>query len=89
MRILRALKTHGSMSARDLEDKFGGVKGELRLPKQRVRDMVKVGLKNGVLGGGERKPLVVTSLGDDFLRQTPPAEDAMRDQKTPPRKKSQ
>ncbi|OQW86393.1 MAG: hypothetical protein BWK72_17405 [Rhodoferax ferrireducens] len=89
MRILAVLQTHGSMSARKIEDDYGGVKGTLNLPKERVRDMVKIGRQQGLLEGGDRKPLTISSLGADFLRFDAAPEDAMRGKKSPPRKKSQ
>lgn len=89
MRILTVLQTHGSMSARKIEDDYGGVKGALNLPKERVRDMVKIGLKQGLLEGGDRRPLTISGLGADFLKFSPATADAMREKKTPPHKKRQ
>jgi hypothetical protein len=52
--------------------------------------MVKLAIERLYLDGGERKPLTVTTFGADWLRCFPAvAEDAVRDLKGTPRKKTQ
>jgi len=91
LKVARVIdRENSSISARDLEDRFGGIKKELNVPKQRVRDVIKLGIARGYLEGGERKPLSITKYGADMLRSFPaPTADATHDTKTLPRKKTQ
>ena len=77
------------ISARTLEEHFGGITGALKMPKQDVRDVVKLAIARGLLSGGERKPLQVTDLGEKMAPITSAAaEDASPPREKPPRKKT-
>lgn len=73
IRVLSLIDTAGQlMTARQLEDQFGGVKNASRLSKQRLREVIKRAIDSGVLQGADRQPLVITPLGADMLRCAPP-----------------
>jgi dihydroxyacetone kinase len=88
--ILRVLSAERKpMSARGTEDQHGGVRRTLKMSKERVREMVKLAIERGYLDGGDRKPLVINSLGADWMRCFPePKADAAVGLKSAPRKKS-
>ena len=89
--ILKVLRDQAApISARTLEERHGGIKNGLKMSKQRVRELVRLACERGYLSGGERKPLLISALGADWLRCSPDtAADALRRSKAPPRKKSQ
>lgn len=77
------------ISARTLEERFGGITGALKMPKQDVRGVVKLAIARGLLSGGERKPLEVTDLGEKMaLITSAAAADASPPCEKPPRKKT-
>ena len=85
LRVLGAVPK--PLSARGLEDQHGGVRRTLKMSKERVREMVKEAVLRGYLDGGDRKPLVITPLGAEWLRCFPePAADAARGLNSAPRK---
>lgn len=75
------------ISARHLEDHYGGVQKELKMSKQRVREMIKLGLERGYLTGGDRTALHVSAIGAELLRCFAPTADATRGTKITPHKK--
>ena len=78
------------LTARQLEDRFGGVAGPLKMPKHDVRQIVQVATTRGFLTGGERKPLAVTRMGNSMASNAPAAaEIASKSSDNPPRKKTQ
>jgi len=78
------------ISARTLEDQYGGTDNILRMPKHQVRDIVKEAIQRGLVEGGGRKPLVLTPLAALSQPQSDESTDDARDvTKTPPRKESQ
>ena len=91
VRVLRVMEHDARpMTARRLEDHYGGLNGPLKMAKQKVREVVKLAVNRGHLQGADRKPLTVTHLGRNMLRCFPaPAEVAPLAPKTPPRKKHQ
>jgi RecA-family ATPase len=91
MRVLRILATaKRPMSARKLEEHHGGIDGDLKMPKQTVREIVKTCIEQGLLGGGARKPLQVTALGESALKAGgQSAEEASGRAKTAPRDETQ
>ncbi|MBY4594149.1 AAA family ATPase [Ottowia caeni] len=58
------------ITARLLEERFGGVSGSLKLPKHDVRRIVQLAIARGFLAGGERKPLTVTAMGTSIATST-------------------
>ena len=92
--ILSVLRVLGSeatpISARTLEDRHAGMNSTLKMSKQQVRDVLVRAVDRGYVGGGARKPLVVTPFGADWLRCFPaPSADAPTPPKSATRKKSQ
>ncbi|MES2280097.1 MAG: helicase RepA family protein [Pseudomonadota bacterium] len=89
--VLRVLDNQERpISARRLEDDYGGVKKTLQMSKQSVREALKLAADRGYVQGGERKPLVITLAGADWLKLFPPAAaDASRVSKNAPRIKTQ
>lgn len=78
------------ISARRLEDHFGGLSGPLRRSKPDVRELLKVAVQRGILSGGERKPLTITALGDLMLQSgVAQTEDASGQLKKRPPEKNQ
>ena len=78
------------ISARRLEDHFGGLSGPLKRSKPDVRELLKVAVQRGLLSGGERKPLTITALGALMLQSgVAQTEDASGQLKTRPPEKSQ
>lgn len=71
--ILRVLSdTAKPISARTLEDRYGGIKNTLKMSKQRVREVLVQAVDRGYVEGGARKPLAVTPTGAAWLRCFPP-----------------
>ncbi len=89
--ILKVLSDQAApISARTLEERHGGIKNALKMSKQRVRELLKIASERGYLSGGERKPLVLSPMGAEWIRCFPDtAADAVRRLKAPPRKKGQ
>lgn len=89
VRVLQVLQKSGALTARNLEDKYGGVSNVLKMPKQHVRDVVKLAVTRGFLSGGERQALRVTDSGAAIAKCFPePAALATLGVKAPPRKKT-
>lgn len=86
-RVLQIVKRVGPLSARDLEDRYGGLKQPLKMAKQNVRKVVKLAVERGLLAGGDRQPLALTAQGTEILRCSPDTELATCLLKTPPRRK--
>lgn len=62
--VLDAIQRHGKpLTSRRLEDDYAGVQKALKMPKERVREIVQIALARGMLTGGARKPLTLTPLG--------------------------
>jgi len=78
------------ISARTLEDRHGGLKSALKMPKKRVREVLTLAVERGYVDGGERKPLTLTDIGTDWLKcfSDTPA-DALRQSKEVSRNKSE
>ena len=91
LRVLAVLmQQQKPLTARQLEDRFGGVAGPLKMPKHDVRQIVQVATTRGFLTGGERKPLAVTRMGNSMASNAPAAaEIASKSSDNPPRKKTQ
>jgi RecA-family ATPase len=90
VRILQVLQHTGAISARNLEEEYGGVGNALKMPKQQVRDVVKMAVARGFIRGGDRKPLEVTDMGHGILKCFPGAAAiATRSVRTGPRKNTQ
>ena len=89
--ILRVLNEQVKpISARTLEERHGGVKNDLKMSKQRVREVLKLATDRGFIEGGERKPVTLSSTGTAWLRCFPEtAADALRRSKGAPRKQGQ
>lgn len=78
------------ISARRLEDHHGGLQNTLKMSKQRVREVLDRAIERGYLEAVERKPLIITKVGSDWLKCFPtPAADAVSRLKSPTRKKAQ
>lgn len=88
LRVLQILQRVGPLSARELEDRYGGLKEPLKMAKQRVRDVAKLAAERGFLAGGDRQPLALTAQGIEILRCAPATELATCALKMPPRKKT-
>ena len=73
MRVLQLLLQTGPITARHLEDEYGGVGNVLKMPKQQVRDVVKMAVAREFLRGAERKPLEVTDQGAGIVKCFPVA----------------
>jgi hypothetical protein len=86
-RVLWIVERVGPLSARDLEDLYGGLKQPLKMAKQNARTVVKLAVERGLLAGGDRQPLTLTSQGSETLRYYPDTELATCALKTPPRRK--
>ncbi|CAN7266698.1 AAA family ATPase [Acidovorax sp. LjRoot38] len=77
------------ITARHLEDRFGGMTGQLNMPKHEVRRIVQMATTRGVLTGGERKPLTVTEVGHAIVPAAlAAAEIASKPHEKPVRKKT-
>ena len=77
------------ISARRLEDDYGGVKNTLKMSKQLVRTTLMLAADRHYIEGGERKPLNITQAGADWLKCFPAtAADAVRASKNTPRNKT-
>lgn len=87
IRVLHIVHRAGPMSARELEDRYGGLQQPLKMAKQKVREVAKLATERGFLTGGDRQPLTMTALGTDILRSAPETELATCPLKMPPRKK--
>lgn len=62
--VLHTIHQHGTpISARLLEDRYAGVQKSLRMPKERMREVVKIALDRGLLAGGARRALTITAFG--------------------------
>lgn len=61
------------ISARQLEDQFGGVTGLLKLPKHDVRHIVQLATQRGLIAGGDRKPLTVSTEGRKIFEAVAPS----------------
>lgn len=59
------------ISARNLEEDHAGLSRPLKMSKQRLREVVKLGIARGYFSGGERKPLQVTEQGVSLLKCLP------------------
>lgn len=69
--VLNAIVGHGKpITSRRLEDDYAGVHKTLKMPKERVREVVQIALTRGLLSGGSRKPLALTTLGRSCLEDT-------------------
>jgi RecA-family ATPase len=88
--IVRVLQTVSNerkpLSARSLEELHGGVGGRLQLPKQAVRQVVKMAIERGLLAGGARKPLSVTLVGQAILASASTELATRREIEQPPEK---
>lgn len=91
LRILQAIAASSKpLTARGLEDQHGGAKGQLAMPKHEVRRHVKALIQKGLLAGGDRQKLQLTSRGQGTLQAHRPATDgASPSDAEPPRKKRQ
>lgn len=89
-RVVRTLHHQPKpIAARTLEEQFGGISGVLKMPKQDVRNVVKMAIERGLLSGGERKPLTLTAQGRAMAVLTgAAAEDASPPPKKSPRNKT-
>jgi hypothetical protein len=89
--VMRVLDSQAKpISARRLEDQYGGLQNTLKMSKQHVRGFLDQAIKRGYLVGGERKPLTTTPLGHDWSKCfLPPAADATSLPKSASRKKPQ
>jgi len=89
--ILKVLSEQAApISARTLEERYGGIHKTLKMSKQRVREVVRFACDRGYLCGGDRKPLMLTDMGKDWARCLPStAADATRRSISAPRKKFQ
>lgn len=77
------------ITARQLEERFGGVAGPLKMPKHDVRRIVQIATTRGFLTGGERKPLTVTAVGNSIAATAAAAaEITSKPSEKPPRKKT-
>lgn len=77
------------ITARHLEDRFGGMNGQLKMPKHEVRKIVQVATRRGLLAGGERKPLVVTTMSSSMATNADAAaEITSKPPEKTPRKKT-
>lgn len=88
VRVLHIIHQAGPMSARELEDRYGGLQQPLKMAKQKVREVAKLAVERGYLTGGDRQPLTMAPLGTDIVRSAPEPELATRLQKRQPHKKS-
>lgn len=71
--VMRVISDQGRpITARNLEEHHAGIKGPLKMSKQRLRQMLKLGSERGYFEGGERKPLQVSEAGMDLLKCFPP-----------------
>lgn len=78
------------ITARQLEERFGGVTGPLKMPKHDVRQIVQVATTRGLLTGGERKPLTVSRMGNLVISNgAAAAEIASKPSDNSPRMKTQ
>lgn len=87
IRVLQIIQRTGAISAREIEDSYGGMKQPLKMAKQHVREVIKIAVAKGYLKGGQRQPLSLEPTGTEMLRCSAPTELATCDLKTPPRKK--
>lgn len=92
--ILAIVRTVASqphqITARQLEDRFGGVGSVLKTPKQDLRELIKIAIARGFLTGGDRKKLQVTQQGRELCMPDSTgtaAENARHAPETPPRMK--
>ena len=71
--LMRVLESQAKpISARRLEDHYGGLQNALKMSKQHVRGFLDQAIKRGYLVGGERKSLTITPLGHDWSKCFPP-----------------
>ena len=87
IRVLQIIQRTGPISARDIEDLYGGLKQPLKMAKQHVREVIKIAATKGYLKGGDRQPISLEPMGDDMLRCAAPTALATCDLKKPPRRK--
>lgn len=63
-RVLQVIAKHGKpISAREIEDRYGGLDTALNIPKAKTRSIIKLAVERGLLAGGNRKSLVLTAAG--------------------------
>jgi RecA-family ATPase len=86
-RVLWVVERVGPLSARDLEDLYGGLKQSLKMAKQNVRAVVKLAVERGLLAGGDRQPITITTQGTEMLRYRLDMDLATCALRTPPRRK--
>jgi hypothetical protein len=89
LNVLRILATQEKpITARQLEERFGGIGSTLNSPKHEVRAAVKLAVERGLLTGGDRKALQVTDLGTAMFKASDTAAEHARTplQKPPPQK---
>jgi hypothetical protein len=91
VRMIQVLAQHTKpITARHLEDRYGGMDKPLKMPKHEVRRLVEVAKARGLIEGDPRKPLALSSLGRDMLPQLNcPPENAIVTSEKIPRKKIQ
>ena len=89
VRVLMLVQLHAApMSARDLEVKFGGVKGVLKIAKHDLRTVIANAIQGGHLTGGDRQKLGLTNLGAALAHCGKPSPElASAVEKFRPRKK--
>lgn len=69
--VLGAVSGHGKpISARRLEEQYAGIHKALKMPKERLRDILQTAISRGLMTGGARKPLVITQLGLSAIPST-------------------
>ena len=90
LRVLAVLMQQAKpMTARQLEDRFGGTTGPLKTPKHDLRRIVQLATTRGFLAGGERRPLMVTAMGNSMVTNALAAADiASKATEKMPRKKT-
>ena len=81
--IVRAIfEAPRPMTARQLEQRYGGLDKGLGMATQRLRDLLKLSIDGGFVLGAMRKPLSITPMAVEMLRALPvndaSTDDAMR-----------
>lgn len=72
------------IAARKIEDDYGGEGRSMKIGKNRVGDLIQIGIERGYLSGGARKPVKVTEQGMTFVQTV--AERIADDAIVPPAK---
>jgi RecA-family ATPase len=89
VRVLKQLSEIKAVTARVLEDKYGGIDGALKMSKQTLRTTLLNATSKGYISGGSRAKLVITEAGLKMLKSGSIAPGATVWIKSPPHAKSQ